>query len=149
MNFSIKFYENSMRCMCNECLFYCLWMQIFVIYYFIYFLIFIHLVVSGLRCIMQDLPSQHADSPVVAHGLSRCDSWSQLPHSMWDLSSLTRDQTHVPCIARQIPNHWTPREVPVIYYFMHASQTVLFTSISLISICLQFLHPYGQPRCLL
>ena len=27
---------------------------------------------------------------------------------MWDLSSLTRDQTHVPCIARWIVNHWTP-----------------------------------------
>ena len=26
---------------------------------------------------------------------------------MWDLSSLIRDQTHVPCIARQILNHWT------------------------------------------
>ena len=27
---------------------------------------------------------------------------------MWDLSSLTRDRTHVPCIH----NHWTTREVP-------------------------------------
>ena len=31
---------------------------------------------------------------------------------MWDLSSLTRDRTHVPCIARWIPYHWTTREVP-------------------------------------
>ena len=31
---------------------------------------------------------------------------------MWDLSSLTRDQTHVPCVAGQILNHWTTREVP-------------------------------------
>ena len=30
---------------------------------------------------------------------------------MWDLSSLTRDQTHVPCISRLILNHWTTREV--------------------------------------
>ena len=30
---------------------------------------------------------------------------------MWDLSSLTRDQTHVPFIGRQILNHWTTREV--------------------------------------
>ena len=28
-----------------------------------------------------------------------------------DLSSLTRDRTHVPCIARQILNHWLTREV--------------------------------------
>ena len=26
---------------------------------------------------------------------------------MWDLSSLTRDWTHVPCIARWILHHWT------------------------------------------
>ena len=31
---------------------------------------------------------------------------------MWDLTSPTRDQTCVPCIARQILNHWTTREVP-------------------------------------
>ena len=36
---------------------------------------------------------------------------------MWDLSSLTRDQTHVPCIGRQILNHWTTREVPVKVIF--------------------------------
>ena len=30
---------------------------------------------------------------------------------MWDLSSPTRDWTHLPCIARQFLNHWTPREV--------------------------------------
>ena len=28
-------------------------------------------------------------------------------HSMWDLTSLTRDWTHIPCIASQIVNHWT------------------------------------------
>ena len=31
---------------------------------------------------------------------------------MWDLSSLTRDRTHIPCIARRILNHQTTREVP-------------------------------------
>ena len=31
---------------------------------------------------------------------------------MWDLSSLTRDRTHIPCIARQILNLWTIKEVP-------------------------------------
>ena len=31
---------------------------------------------------------------------------------MWDLSSLTRDQTCTPCIGRQSPNHWTIRGVP-------------------------------------
>ena len=43
--------------------------------------------------------------------LSSCDAWAQLPHGMWDFSSLTRDRTHIPCTGRQIVNHWTLREV--------------------------------------
>ena len=32
---------------------------------------------------------------------------------MWDLSSPTRDQTHIPCTQRQGSlNHWANREVP-------------------------------------
>ena len=34
------------------------------------------------------------------------------PHSMWDLSSPTRDRTHNPCIGRWSLDHWTTREVP-------------------------------------
>ena len=33
---------------------------------------------------------------------------------MWDLSSPTKDQTHIPCIGRQSLNHWTSREVPEV-----------------------------------
>ena len=33
-----------------------------------------------------------------------------LRHGMWDLGSPARDQTHVPCIGRQILSHWTTRE---------------------------------------
>ena len=33
---------------------------------------------------------------------------------MWDLSSLTRDQTCTSYIGRQSVNHWTTREVPRI-----------------------------------
>ena len=36
------------------------------------------------------------------------------PNGMGDLSSQTRDWTHIPCIARWILNHWTTREVPVL-----------------------------------
>ena len=36
------------------------------------------------------------------------------PWAMWDLSSLSRDQTHTPCIGRWSLHHWTAREVP--YY---------------------------------
>ena len=44
------------------------------------------------------------------HELSRV--W--LVCSMWDLSSLTRVWTHIPCIGRQILMHWTTRNVPVL-----------------------------------
>ena len=41
--------------------------------------------------------------------------WAQLPCSMWGLSSWARDQTHIPCITRQILNHWITREVPAVF----------------------------------
>ena len=31
---------------------------------------------------------------------------------MWDLSSLTRNQTHAPCVGRWSLNQWTTREAP-------------------------------------
>lgn len=34
------------------------------------------------------------------------------PCSIWDLISLTRHRTHIPCIRRWSLNHWTAREVP-------------------------------------
>ena len=34
---------------------------------------------------------------------------------MWALSSWTRDQTGIPCIRRQILNHWATREVPQVW----------------------------------
>ena len=34
---------------------------------------------------------------------------------MMDLSLVTSDQTHKPCIGRCSLNHWTTRQVPVIY----------------------------------
>ena len=47
---------------------------------------------------------------VVAYKLSSC--------SMWNHSSLTRDQTHVPHFGRWILNHCTTREEPRIYLFL-------------------------------
>ena len=51
---------------------------------------------------------------VAVHRLSSCDSWAQLPCSKWNLSSQTRDRTCIPCIARQILNHWTTKEGPIV-----------------------------------
>ena len=36
------------------------------------------------------------------------------PRSMWDLSFLTRDGTHTPCIGRWRLNHWTTWQVPIL-----------------------------------
>ena len=37
-------------------------------------------------------------SLVMLHGLSNSGARASLPHGMWDLSSLARDLTRVPCI---------------------------------------------------
>ena len=47
-------------------------------------------------------------------GFSNYVMQTYLPHGMWDLSSLTRDQTCIPCIGRQIPHHWTTGKVPSV-----------------------------------
>ena len=49
-----------------------------------------------------------------ARGLCSCGTQAQLPRSMWDLSSPTRDRIRVPCIGRQILYHWTTWEVPLV-----------------------------------
>ena len=47
------------------------------------------------------------------HGLSSGDALCKLSWSAArEICFLTRDQTHVPCIARQILNRWTTKEVP-------------------------------------
>ena len=41
------------------------------------------------------------------------------------ISSLIRDQTHVPCIARRILNHWTTRKVPILSYVVQNTVDVI------------------------
>ena len=50
--------------------------------------------------------------------LSNCGAWTYLPHCVWDLISLTKDCTYVPCLASQILNHWTTREVPPVKFLI-------------------------------
>ena len=79
-----------------------------------FFLIFICLTASGLSCGMRALCCGCrllSSRGVQAQQLLR----ASLPHSMWDLSSWTRDQTCVPCIARQILNHL---EVPLMFLWL-------------------------------
>ena len=74
-----------------------------------------------------------------ACGIFLCSTWASLllwrvgsvvvPRGMWDLSSLTRDQTRVPpCIGRQILNHWTTREVPYVFWLRLAACRILVPS---------------------
>ena len=45
---------------------------------------------------------------------------------MWDLSSLTRDQTHASCLKGQILNNWNTSGNPhIIYVLYRASQVAL------------------------
>ena len=62
---------------------------------------------------------------ILGHGLGSCSSWPLecrlstygLVVSLHLESSKTRDGTHVPCIGRQILNHWTTREIQIIIIF--------------------------------
>ena len=49
-------------------------------------------------------------------GLSSYSMQAYLTQRMWDHSSPARGWTHIPCIGRQILNHWTSREVPQTHH---------------------------------
>ena len=44
------------------------------------------------------------------------------PRGMWDLRSLIRDPTCIPCTGRWSPNHWSTREVPITNFFRVESE---------------------------
>ena len=46
---------------------------------------------------------------------------------MWDPSSPTRDQTHVPWIAKQILNQWTTREDPALCFWLLCKNYLIVT----------------------
>jgi len=50
---------------------------------------------------------------------------------MWDLSSLARDQTQVPCVARKDLNHWTTREAHVLHFLLVSSASDLIQEASI------------------
>ena len=71
--------------------------------------LYLCLAVSGLSCGMQDLSLWNVGfSLVEACGLI-------CPVVCGNPSFLTRDQTCIPYIGRQILNHWTIREVPSVF----------------------------------
>ena len=70
-------------------------------------------------------------------------SWA---HGMWDLSPLTRDQTYIPCIGRQILKHWTTREVLCfLIFFFFLFNACLFLSVpGLCSVCVWPFSSFGE-----
>ena len=55
----------------------------------------------------------YCSSPALESGLSSCGTQALLLRGMWE-SSWSRDRTRVPCIGRQILNHWITSEVCIL-----------------------------------
>ena len=99
-----------------------------------FFLIFIYLPASSLSCSIQaSLSGGMGASESVASEVEVCRLSCPVACG-WDLSFPNRDQAPVPCIWRQILNHWTSREVQlVLLYFLYIKSnhlqivTVLFS----------------------
>ena len=73
------------------------------------------------------------DSQVVVCGLLLLQCMGLVPHDMWDLNSLTRDRTCIPCAGRQILNHWSTKEVPrLLHYVINLSVEFIYIQLSLI-----------------
>ena len=62
----------------------------------------------GLSCITQDLHCACKTFRLL------CAGSVALQHV--GSSSPTKDWTHIPCIGRQLPNHWTIRAVPEVFF---------------------------------
>ena len=77
-----------------------------------------------------------AERRLQARGLQQLRLAVQLSRSTrlvtpWHVgSSRTRAQTRVPCIARQILNHWTTREAPNVFLKTHSRSLKTFSLIT-------------------
>ena len=81
--------------------------------------------------------------------LSSCSMQTLLLQVTWDPSSSTRDQTHVPCVARQILNHWTTKGVPAPGFLTHvcrAEEEPLFGEENQAVVCRQFFSEQRRPE---
>ena len=91
----------------------------------------------GAECgLLIAVASHVAERRLQAHGLQKL--WLVVPLlrstrlvSPWHVgSSRTRAQTCVPCIARQILNHWTTREGPDVFLKTHSRSLKTFALIT-------------------
>ena len=81
---------------------------------------------SGFPVCSLQAPEHTGLGVAVCGPLSRCGAQAQLPCSLWDLSSPTRDRTCVPCIGRWILNLWTTREVPFLSFLKNSPCGLVF-----------------------
>ena len=65
------------------------------------------------------------------------------PRGVGDLSSPTRDWTHIPCIRRKSLSHWTTREVPTMMFL--SILTILPCISHYLYLCIIF-NPYFLPK---
>ena len=91
---------------------------------FKYTYLFLVLAVLGLHCCTRAFSSCHEWGLLSSCSVQASRAWASvvavcgLSCSVACGSSLTRDQTCVLCIGRQILNHWTTREVPISVLLM-------------------------------
>ena len=74
-------------------------------------IIFFIFIFFNIYFIWQYLP---VGSFTAVHGCSSCGNQAWLLGDLWDLSSLTRHRTHIPCTAKRNLNRWTIKEIPLL-----------------------------------
>ena len=70
-----------------------------------------------------------------APGHPGCSGWSTQAKQLWRVglvalrhveSSQNRDRPHVPCIGRQILNHWTTRDILHYFWILHINNMIQY-----------------------
>ena len=85
----------------------------------------------------------HVGSLDEVRELSSCGTCAYLPHSMWDLSSLTRNRARVLCIGRWILYPGPPGKSPNPFTFNMIMDKIRFTSAILLFVFLIFLFCFS------
>ena len=108
-------------------------------------ILFLILAALGLRCgTWQCLLLQSTGSRV--RGISSCEAWAQLSCSVWDLSVLTKDCTHVPCTGRRILSHRTARKVPWVCPLVTCILSAADAIISLFCVSFPAIYNYNASQ---
>ena len=59
----------------------------------------------------------------MANGIFSCDTW--IPsHAMWDPVPWPGTEPRRPALGAESPNHWTTREVPLLFFFYISSSNI-------------------------